>query len=76
MGAEEGAQDGPAEDSHGVGADQLADKLLTGGLQNGDDVGPHQVQVLLTEVRHLSAGRGRPVSRAARFSGAQTRKGE
>ena len=51
--AEKGAEDGPAEHGHRVGADELSHKLQTGGLQDGDDVRPHQVQVLLTELSHL-----------------------
>lgn len=53
VGADKGAQNGPAEDGDGIAADQFADEGVLAGLEDGDDVSLHQVEVLLAEFVRL-----------------------
>ena len=52
-GADEGAQDGPAEDGHRIAADEFADEAELTGLEAGHHVGLHQVEVLLAKLARL-----------------------
>lgn len=57
QGSEVGPQDGPAKGRHRVDAHQAADEGVLAALEQGHDVGPHVVSVLLPEV--LRGGRRR-----------------
>lgn len=57
QGAEVGPQDGPAEGRHRVDAHQAADEGVLAALEQGHDVGPHVVSVLLPEVLRGGGGR-------------------
>lgn len=50
QGPEVGSQDGPAEGRHRVDAHQAANEGVLAALEQGHDVGPHVVSVLLSEV--------------------------
>lgn len=54
----ESPNNGPAEDSHWIHTDQLADEGQRRVLQNAHYVLPHKVQILLTHVRHLKTKDG------------------
>lgn len=57
-GSEVGSQNGPAEGRHRVDAHQAADEGVLAALEQGHDVGPHVVSVLLSEVLYEGGGRG------------------
>lgn len=50
QGPEVGSKHGPAEGGHRVDAHQAADEGVLAALEQGHDVGPHVVSVLLSEV--------------------------
>lgn len=58
QGSEVGSQHGPAEGGHRVDAHQAADEGVLAALEQGHDVGPHVVSVLLSEVLREKEGAG------------------
>lgn len=49
-GPEEGPEDSPAENSHGIDPDHPADKGVLAAPQERHDVRPHVIRVLLSEI--------------------------
>lgn len=49
-GPEEGPQDSPAENSHGINANHATDEGVLAAAQESHDVRPHVIRVLLAEI--------------------------